>query len=234
MPQIPIYAVYNAWEAINDYCEEFEHLHENSLLPLARYNMQMFNWCQRDVDFGRMVEEFPSDKKKYDKKRLDYILKQIKKICAYCQGYHNEICYVSNARKAVEIALFGRYYPLKMNTFGEFLIRENVITSDNIQEAYIIQKRTNPYAGHFCIAMNKLTPLEVVEILKAQKYEPSMFGDIAVERGLLTKDDVDHILDFQKKRYLYIGDVLVALGYLTEEQKGYYLKRFKDEKDHKS
>lgn len=110
--------------------------------------------------------------------------------------------------------------------FGQFLLENRVVTSNQLLEALQIQEKTNVPLGKLALEHHLLTEQNIKDISKKQLSEDVLFGNAAVELSFLNKDQLDHLLELQSKRKRYLGDVLVELGYMKSDEAMKYLGAF--------
>ena len=117
----------------------------------------------------------------------------------------------------------------KNEVFGQFLIRNQVITEKQLDEALKIQKDTGLSFGELCMAKEALTETQVKKILRQQWQQHKHFGEIAIELKLLTQEQVDQLLKIQELFHSPLGRVLTNQNILTQTELEPWLQQFKDE-----
>jgi hypothetical protein len=98
--------------------------------------------------------------------------------------------------------------------FGQYLIEQGVVDSDNIRAALKLMDEENRSLGELAEAGGILTAEEAAKVNAQQRYCDIPFGELAVEMGLLSEEQVDYLIGFQDQTRLRIGQALVRLGYL--------------------
>ncbi|MCA9770758.1 MAG: hypothetical protein KC466_00025 [Myxococcales bacterium] len=101
--------------------------------------------------------------------------------------------------------------------FGQYLIRENLVTLADVESARRQQLRTNQLFGLIASERGFLSRQQVREVIEAQKRWGCLFGEIARELGYLTDAQIQEILGIQMSDHLYIGECLVLLGCIERE-----------------
>ncbi len=105
-----------------------------------------------------------------------------------------------------------------MSLFGQYLVEQQKITLDQLNEAVNYQRQHNPAFGEICVEAEILSQADVDDILRElHAYRGRMLtGEIAVFLGKLTQQQVIEVLDCQRDVNLQLGDALVALGLMPE------------------
>jgi hypothetical protein len=98
--------------------------------------------------------------------------------------------------------------------FGQYLIEQGVVDSDNIRAALKLMDEENRSLGELAEAGGILTSAEAAKVNAQQRYCDIPFGELAVEMGLLSEEQVEYLIGFQEQTRLRIGQALVRLGYL--------------------
>lgn len=115
--------------------------------------------------------------------------------------------------------------------FGQFLVEEGAITSEQLREALDLMDADYEKLGELAIKQGYLSEAEVTRLHREQRYVDLPFGALAVKRGALTEDQVDSLLTIQRASRLRIGDALSKLGFLTDDEIETRFKSFKFEQD---
>jgi len=102
--------------------------------------------------------------------------------------------------------------------FGQFLIEQGVVDSDNIRAALKLMDEENRSLGELAEAGGILTAEEAAKVNAQQRYCDIPFGELAVEMGLLSEEQVEYLIGFQEQTRLRIGQALVRLGFLPNER----------------
>lgn len=104
-----------------------------------------------------------------------------------------------------------------ISKLGEALVREGVITPEQLSHALRIQKyleQPKPL-GSIVVELGYTTKRRVAEVLK--KYGSGMrLGEMLLEQGLITPEGLEQALRIQKEQNLKLGEALVQLGILNE------------------
>lgn len=113
--------------------------------------------------------------------------------------------------------------------FGQYLIEQGVVDSDQIRAALKLMDDENRNLGELAEAGGILTAEEAAKVNTQQRYCDIPFGELAVEMGLLSEEQVDYLVGFQEQARLRIGHALVRLGCLPNERLLKLLVRFENE-----
>ena len=116
--------------------------------------------------------------------------------------------------------------------FGQYLIEQGVVDSDQIRAALKLMDGENRNLGELAEAGGILTPEEAAKVNVQQRYCDLPFGELAVEMGLLSDEQVDHLINFQDQTRLRIGQALVRMSFVSNEQLLELLVRFENEQAH--
>ncbi len=113
--------------------------------------------------------------------------------------------------------------------FGQFLIEQGAVDSDQIRAALKLMADENRSLGELAEAGGILTAEEAAKVNAQQRYCDMPFGELAVEMGLLSEEQVDYLISFQEQTRLRIGQALVRLECLPNERLLKLLVRFETE-----
>lgn len=113
--------------------------------------------------------------------------------------------------------------------FGQFLIEQGAVNSDQIRAALKLMDDENRSLGALAEAGGILTADEAAKVNAQQRYSDIPFGELAVEMGLLSAEQVDYLVGFQEQTRLRIGQALVRLGALPNDRLLQLLVRFENE-----
>lgn len=111
--------------------------------------------------------------------------------------------------------------------FGQYLIEQNLIISDQLLEAIALQDKTNRKLGEIVEDMGFMSLEQVEQVHQAQRSEDIRFGDKAIDLGLLTSEQLDQALLRQRNDHLYIGEALVKVKAIQQEDLSGHLESFK-------
>lgn len=114
--------------------------------------------------------------------------------------------------------------------FGQFLLRNKVITLDQLQIALKAQSDMGVSIGQFGKKLGLFTEREIKQILLTQWQINKPFGQIAVLLGIITADQMDDLVEQHSQFHTNLGDVLVEQGFLNEATLSAWLKRFNQQK----
>jgi len=100
---------------------------------------------------------------------------------------------------------------------GDLLVKEGVITEEQLQHALAIQKKQEAYSplGEVCIKQKLLTRNQLHKILTKYQKRISL-GNLLINLGLITPQQLDEGLEEQKKTGGRLGGILVKKGFITE------------------
>jgi len=113
--------------------------------------------------------------------------------------------------------------------FGQFLIEQGAVNSDQIRAALQLMEKENRSLGTLAEAGGILTAGEAAKVNAQQRHCDLPFGELAVEMGLLSEEQVDYLLGFQEQTRLRIGQALVSLGSLPNGRLLQLLVQFENE-----
>ncbi len=111
--------------------------------------------------------------------------------------------------------------------FGQYLVEQRVVTSDQILAAIQLQEKRNLKFGDMAIQMAFVSDRQMETAHKAQRREDLPLGDMLVKLGFLTNFQREAVIARQKAQHLYIGEALVEIGALDHGKLDHYLNEFK-------
>ena len=111
--------------------------------------------------------------------------------------------------------------------FGQFLVEQNIVTSEELLNAVHLQEKNNLKFGEMAVSMGLVTPAEIGRAHNAQMSIDNKLGDLLIEMGFLTIVQLNDIITRQKNTHLYIGEALVQEGALTNDELQKHLDAFK-------
>ncbi len=115
--------------------------------------------------------------------------------------------------------------------FGQFLIEQGVVDSDQIRAALKLMDKENRSLGELAEAGGILTGEEAAKVNAQQRYCDLPFGELAVDMGLLSEEQVEYLVGFQEQTRLRIGQALVRLDFLPNERLHQLLVQHECEQD---
>ena len=115
--------------------------------------------------------------------------------------------------------------------FGHYLIKNNIISIDQLQAALDAMSRTKVKLGALAISAGYMTAEQVEKIHFEQTRVDKRIGDIAVDMGFLRSSQVSELLSKQKSSNVVLGQALIDLGYITNQQFADALAKFKSISD---
>lgn len=104
--------------------------------------------------------------------------------------------------------MFGNY-------FGHYLVEQNCITAEQLQDVTEAQKSARVKLGILAVASGLLTEKQADEVNMLQQQMDKRFGDIAVEKGYLTEDQVGEMLAKQGDDYMTFVQAMTDKGIMT-------------------
>ncbi len=113
--------------------------------------------------------------------------------------------------------------------FGQYLIEQGVVDSDQIRAALKLMDQENRSLGELAEAGGILTTEEAEKVNAQQRYCDLPFGELAVDMCLLSEEQVEYLIGFQEQTRLRIGQALVRLGFLPNERLHQLLVRHENE-----
>ncbi len=115
--------------------------------------------------------------------------------------------------------------------FGQYLIEQGVVDSDQIRAALKLMDKENRSLGELAEAGGILTAEEAAKVNAQQRYCDLPFGELAVDMGLLSEEQVEYLVGFQDQTRLRIGQALVRLDFLPNERLHQLLVQHECEQD---
>jgi len=102
--------------------------------------------------------------------------------------------------------------------FGEMLVREGKVGSDQLQQALSEQQRSSRIPiGQILIKNHLLDEAQLRQAISLQRRRGQRMGEVLVEAGLVTPEHIEMALNEQRRGGVKrIGQILIGLGLLTE------------------
>ena len=113
--------------------------------------------------------------------------------------------------------------------FGNYLLRQHLISPEALSEALDIQQNTRLKLGVLAINAGYMTAEQVERAHVQQQRDDKRIGDVMVEMGFLTSEQVEELLKTQPAGHLLLGQALMDKGYMTNAQFEEALKIYKEE-----
>jgi CheY-specific phosphatase CheX len=113
--------------------------------------------------------------------------------------------------------------------FGQFLLEQGAVTSEQLLAAVKIQESTNVLLGTRAIDAGLMTAAQVEQINLLQRTVDRRFGELAIEHGMLTEAQLKDLLSRQKEERLMLGEALIKTGALDNTKLAAQLTAFKRE-----
>jgi type IV pilus assembly protein PilB len=100
---------------------------------------------------------------------------------------------------------------------GELLVREGLISAEQLEEALAVQKKQSVYMplGEVCVDL-KLISRDQLKTLLSRHQKRIPLGELLTNLGLVSAEHVQECLKEQKTSGKKIGEILIAKGYLNE------------------
>jgi hypothetical protein len=102
--------------------------------------------------------------------------------------------------------------------FGEFLVRQGVISQAQLEEGVRYQKEHNTLLGRLAKSRGYMSPNQAGTLLREQCSGMKRFGRLARERGYLSEEQLRKLLQEQAENHIYLGEALNRLGYVGLER----------------
>lgn len=115
--------------------------------------------------------------------------------------------------------------------FGDYLIKNGVISQTQLQNAVDLQKDNNMLIGELAVHRGYIS----VEQLGTLLHDPDMLhlrlGECMVEKGLITDRQLSELLTTQAQNHIFLGAALIKLGYMEAEDLECFLEKFRVEEN---
>ena len=125
----------------------------------------------------------------------------------------------SGSFAAAEPALTAEATALDADLYlGEVLVREELLTQDDLDEAFEAQKQAPAYQplGTVLVDRGLITERQLKHVLgQRPQYR---LGELLVRSQAITAKQLEHALEQQKHLKMPLGQILLKLNYLTDEQ----------------
>lgn len=113
--------------------------------------------------------------------------------------------------------------------FGNYLVKENVITQNELDGILNEQSHIKVKLGTMAIAEKLITEEQAARINEIQQQVDKKFGDIAVENNYLTKEDVELLLEKQGSSYMRFLQLLLERTNVAVSKVDAYIEAFREE-----
>lgn len=101
--------------------------------------------------------------------------------------------------------------------FEAYLVREQLITADELVDALEHQFHSRPPIGQLAVTSGMISMKQAFHLVGLQMTLHRRFGELAIELGYLTDDDIESLLAQQSRLQLALSEVLVARNTLSAE-----------------
>lgn len=105
---------------------------------------------------------------------------------------------------------------------GELLVKNRVITEEQLAEAIERQQELGGMLGDILISLGYLDELTLIRYLTKNKIRPRL-GEMLVARNELSREQLLEAVEHQKKSGEKLGIVLLKLGLLDKHKLVHYL-----------
>ena len=115
--------------------------------------------------------------------------------------------------------------------FGQFLVKKNVITEEQLESALSLQTDDRFDFGFLAGVDGEMKDYQIEFVLNAMKEEKNFgkkFSDVLRELEIMPSNDVDRISKLENKLDNKIGETLVMLKHISKEDLNKYFKEFLD------
>ncbi len=102
--------------------------------------------------------------------------------------------------------------------FGNYLLRKQLVTPEQLSEALKIQKNTRLKLGVLAINAGYMTAAQVEKAHAEQQRTDKRIGDVMVEMNFLTREQVEELFKTQPAGHLLLGQALVDKGCMTNAE----------------
>jgi hypothetical protein len=113
--------------------------------------------------------------------------------------------------------------------FGQFLLNQQLITSNELERALNAQKNTRVKLGVLAINRGFMTAEQVETVHQAQTRMDKRFGEIAVELGFIEEAVINELLSAQPSAHLALGQALIDHEIMRYETFSSALFKYKQE-----
>ena len=117
--------------------------------------------------------------------------------------------------------------------FGQFLVKKNVITEEQLESALSLQTDDRFDFGFLAGVDGEMKDYQIEFVLNAMKEEKNFgkkFSDVLRELEIMPSNDVDRIARLEEEMNNKIGAALIKLEHISEEEFKKYFLEFSDSK----
>jgi hypothetical protein len=112
--------------------------------------------------------------------------------------------------------------------FGQFLLNEGTVSTQQLQQAIEVQQETRVMLGLLAMNQGYMNAEQVDQVHQTQMKIDKRFGEIAIDLGYLLEEQLDQLLSAQKSAHLVLGQALINMNVLTYESLSNALEDFKE------
>ncbi len=100
---------------------------------------------------------------------------------------------------------------------GELLMREGLLSEEQLAQALSVQKKREAYKplGEICVELKFVSKAQLRRTLKTHR-KNIRIGDLLVNLGMISVDQLKEALESQKAKGGKVGEILVEMGFITE------------------
>ena len=127
------------------------------------------------------------------------------------------------------VSVFGDF-------FGEYLLKHEAISQDQLDEAIFFQQKNNELLGKLAQKKGYMHQAQIKVVLQEQRRTNRNFGQVAVHMEFLDQAQLETLLQEQAKNHVLLGEALTRLGTLSIDQLNVlinaYLHKLQDDEEH--
>jgi CheY-specific phosphatase CheX len=101
--------------------------------------------------------------------------------------------------------------------FGQYLIRQKIVTIPQLVAALEYQETHNRLIGTYGVDTGQISEEDIDTVLNLQHNKDVLFGQGALELGLLSESQLKGLILAQQEDHVQLGNALTALGYVDKE-----------------
>ena len=116
--------------------------------------------------------------------------------------------------------------------FGEYLVEQNIIRSEDLVRALELQKTDRIPLGQLALQEKLIDNKQLFRVLSRQRKpedRDKTFGKLAVEMEYLNQEQVEELLEQQTHTTRLLGEILVSQGSVSQKDLIKALKKFRSE-----
>lgn len=137
---------------------------------------------------------------------------------------------IDQLRKTMADVLGRLTTRISSDFFGTYLVKQGVITKDQLEHAVALHQENNSFLGKLAVDRGYLTREQLEIVLREQTRSRKAFGQLAQSLGYLQQEQVTDLLKSQSENHVYIGEALVRFGFIRPETLDLHLEHFRKNK----